>query len=657
MYSLFGIVLFILSYGIYRRIGIYTSGREEFEDRFDNLEKRLLFVLKEGLSQKKVMEKTVGGGIHLMIYSSFIALFIATTIVALQYDFGFQILKGPFYAFFEIFADSFGLLLIAGVVLSLMRRYLLAPPGLTRTGDDLVQLLLILAIAVTGFLVEGLRIAATTPDAARYSFAGKIISHVFGDTSRGMMVKEHRILWWIHLALAFGWISSLPFSKTIHIFTSPINMLLKSSRPKGALQPIPEIEEREMLGAMRVQELSWKSLLSADACTKCGRCQDVCPAYNTGKPLSPRDIALKTKEEMSRGISFSIVPSSSRIDKTTGKPAEETLVGDVITPAEIWACTTCRACVEDCPVSIEHIDMIVDMRRGLVFESKVPDTGRTALMKMMNSGNPWGLPQDDRTAWLGDLQVPLAKDKKKFEYLYWVGCAGSYDLRNQKVSKAMIEILNRTGIDYAVLGKEEMCCGDSARRLGEEGLFQIGMVEGNREIFSQYSFEKILTQCPHCFNTFKNEYSQFGVTFGDVIHHSELLSDLVSSGRIGEVSRENKIYAFHDSCYLGRHNDIYDPPRNVLDHVPGVTVNEMEKNRNDSFCCGAGGGMMWMEEEGERVNVNRLTQALGTGANGISSACPYCLIMFDDAIKTKNLDEEFEAKDVAEILSESLPDV
>ncbi len=654
MYSLFGIVLFILAFGIYRRVRIYQSGREEFECRTDKAEERLLFVLKEGLLQRKVMERTLGGGIHLMIYSSFIALVIATTLVALQYDFGFSILHGPFYAFFEMFADTFGLLLIAGVFLSLARRYILAPPGLTRTGDDTFQLLLIAAIAITGFLIEGLRLAATDPNTARFSYGGRFVATYLKGMPLQDILTQHRVLWWIHLALAFGWIASLPFSKTIHIFTSPLNMFLRSFRPKGALQPIPEIEEREMLGALQVTDLSWKSLLSADACTMCGRCQDVCPAYNTGKELSPRDIALKTKKSMTKGISSSLVPGTAKIDKKTGLPIRERLVGETISPAEIWACTTCRACMEECPVSIEHIDMIVDMRRGLVFESKVPDTGRTALVKMMNTGNPWGLPQDDRTSWMEGLDVPLASEKKEFEYLYWVGCAGSYDTRNQKVTKAMIGLLNRAGVDYAVLGKEEMCCGDSARRLGEEGLFQLAMVEGNREIFQNYRFEKILTQCPHCFNTFKNEYPQFGVSFGGVIHHSELLRELLAQKALTPVKANNTLFAIHDSCYLGRHNDMYDQPREVLGSVPGVTLIEMEKSRNRSFCCGGGGGLMWMEEEGERVNVTRLEQALETGANGICSSCPYCLIMFDDAVKSKDLVEEFAARDIAEILSESL---
>lgn len=659
MYVLFGIVLLVMGFGFYARYRVYRAGREEFEDRLDNPEKRLLFVFREGIIQRKTIAWPFGGMMHLMIYSGFIALFIATCLVALQYDFGFQILHGPFFAFFEVFSDTFGLVLIAGIVIAVFRRYILNLPGLTRGGDDLLQVILILSIAITGFFVEGLRIAATSPEAAKFSYAGKAVASFLGGGSYQSLLSVHRILWWIHLALAFGWIASIPFSKTLHMLAGPVNMFLKSSRPKGALQPIPDMEEREKIGALESSDLSWKSLISADACTKCGRCQDMCPAYNTGKSLSPREIVLKTKRNMTSAHYTSLVPSRGTLDKKTGKPAFPRLVGEensqeTITPQELWECTTCMACVYECPVSIEHIDMIMDMRRGLVFESKIPESARFTLSKLMNTGNPWGLPQDDRSEWMQGLNVPVAEEKKQFEYLYWIGCFGAYDMRNQKVTHAIIDILNRSGADYAVLGQEEMCCGDPARRLGEEGLFQFGMIETNREVFKRYEVKKIITQCPHCFNTFKNEYPQFGIDFEEVIHHTEFIDELIAGGRIHPKKTLNNIMAFHDSCYLGRHNDTYEAPRSAIAKVPGITVNEMEKNRDKSFCCGAGGGGMWFEEEGTRINAARLEQAIDTGATGICTSCPYCLTMFDDGIKTKDMEEEFVARDVAEIVSQSL---
>lgn len=659
MYVLFGIVLLIMGYGFYRRLGVYRSGREEYEDRIDNPEQRLLFVFKEGILQRKTIAWPFGGAMHLMIYSGFIALFIATCIVALQYDFGFQILQGRFYAFFEVFSDAFGLVLIAGVMIAAFRRYVLKLPGLTRGGDDLLQILLLLSIAITGYLVEGFRIAATTPQSAVYSFGGSAVASIVSGAEREELLSAHRILWWAHLILAFGWIAAIPFSKTVHFIAGPLNMFFKTSRPKGALQPIPNIEDQEKLGALKVKDLSWKSLLSADACTKCGRCQDVCPAYNTEKSLSPREIVLKTKRNMTNAFYTSLVPMKTAVDKKTGKPVFPDLVEsentpETVTPQEIWECTTCGACVHECPVSIEHIDMIMEMRRGLVFESKVPESARFTLSKLMNTGNPWGLPQDDRSDWMRGFDVPVASEKKKFEYLYWVGCFGAYDVRNQKVTQAVIDILHRSGTDFAVLGQEETCCGDPARRLGEEGLFQFGFVETNREVFKKYEVNKIITQCPHCFNSFRNEYTQFGIDFDRVLHHTEFIDEVMKNGKIKPSKTVNTIFAIHDSCYLGRHNDVYESPRGAIAKVPGITVNEMEKSGERGFCCGAGGGGMWFEEAGTRINVHRLDQAINTGANGICTSCPYCLTMFDDGIKGKDMEESFAARDVAEIVSQSL---
>jgi Fe-S oxidoreductase len=309
--------------------------------------------------------------------------------------------------------------------------------------------------------------------------------------------------------------------------------------------------------------------------------------------------------------------------------------------------------MEACPVLIEHIDMIVDVRRGYIAGAKIPDTARTALRKMSDTGNPWGLPQDDRIRWADGLSIPFAAEKKEFEYLYWVGCAGAYDPRNQKVTRTIISLLTRAGVDYATLGLEEMCCGESARRLGEEGLFQLGMVEMVKEVFASYNVKKVITQCPHCFNTFRNEYPQFGVNV-EVIHHSVLLRDLIAQGKIVPTKPINRLVAFHDSCYLGRHNDLYDAPREAIQAIPGITVNEPEKSRERGFCCGAGGGGMWLEVPGKRINHIRFDQLMRTGANATGSTCPYCLTMFDDAIKFHDLEDSVQAKDIAELIASSL---
>lgn len=653
MYSLLGMVILIFAWGLSERVGAYRRGREEREDRLDNLWERAGDALKIGIGQQKVLERKIGGLMHIAVYSAFIVLFLATCLVAVEYDFGIPVLDGKFYLGFKLFADTFGLLLLAGIFVALVRRYLFRPKGLTRDGDDLLQLLLIGAIGVTGFLVEAVRIAATHPVAAPVSFVSNAISPLFADASLGSLLSLHRGLWWTHLLLAFGFLATIPFSKMFHMGAGVVNVFLRSSRPRGALQPVPNIEEEERPGVVDVEDFSWKQLLSSDACTRCGRCQDECPAFAAEMPLSPRDVVLKTKDQMSRDQFFRLVPSAASIDKKTGKPVVPAFTSEVLFPDEIWACTTCRACMEACPVLIEHIDMVVDVRRGYVANAKIPDSARTALRKMGDTGNPWGLPQDDRTQWARGLSVPFASDKKEFEYLYWVGCAGAYDPRNQKVTRAIVSLLNRAGVDYATLGLEEMCCGESARRLGEEGLFQLGMVEMVKEIFASYRVKKVITQCPHCFNTFRNEYPQFGVDV-EVIHHSVLLRNLIEEGKITPAKPINRLVAFHDSCYLGRHNDIYDAPREALQSIPGITVNEPEKSRERGFCCGAGGGGMWLEVPGKRINHIRFDQLMRTGANATGSSCPYCLTMFDDAIKFHDLDDSVQAKDIAELVAESL---
>jgi len=653
MYALLGVILLIAAWGIYERIRLYRGGRKEREDRLDDPAGRLLDVLRIGLGQKKVLERKVGGVMHLAIYSAFLVLFLATCLVAVEFDLGVPILDGTFYLVFKLFVDTFGLLLLGGIAVALVRRYLFRPAGLTRDGDDLLQLLLIGAIGATGFLVEGLRIAATNPSAAKFSYVANAIAPFLRGAEIESLLSAHRALWWTHLLLAFGFLASIPFSKMLHLGAGAASIFLRTSRPKGALQPIPEIEEEETPGVVDVEDFSWKQLLSADACTKCGRCQDECPAFAAEMPLSPRDVVLKTRDQMSRDLYWGLVPSAASIDKKSGKPIVPAFSKEVLTPDEIWSCTTCRACMEACPVLIEHIDMIVDVRRGYVAGSKIPDTARTALRKMGDTGNPWGLPQDDRVQWSKGLDVPFAADRKEFEYLYWVGCAGAYDPRNQKVTRTIVSLLNRAGVSYATLGSEEICCGESARRLGEEGLFQLGMVEMVRELFSSYKFRKVITQCPHCFNTFRNEYPQFGVNV-EVIHHSVLIRDLVAQGRLSPSKPINRLAAFHDSCYLGRHNDLFDAPREAVLSVPGITLNEADRNRERGFCCGAGGGGMWLELPGKRINHLRFDQLMRTGANTTVSSCPYCLIMFDDAVKFHDLEESVQAKDIAEIVAESL---
>ncbi|MBP2673571.1 MAG: putative iron-sulfur cluster-binding protein, partial [Deltaproteobacteria bacterium] len=428
MWSLFAVVLFVIGWGFRERIRAYRRGRAERENRLDDLKGRFADTFRLALFQERVIQRKFGGLTHLAIYASFLALIVVTTLVAIEYDLGVVFLDGNFYIVFKLFAETSGALLVAGAATALLRRWVFRPEGLTKDNDDTLQLLVLLLIAVTGFLIEAARIAATDPKIAPVSYIADLLAPaLFGGMDLPDILAAHKILWWFHLVLAFGFLASIPFSKMIHMGAGTASIFLRSSRPKGALQPVPNIEEEEKPGVAALEDFSWKQLLSADGCTKCGRCQDECPAFAAEMPLSPREVVLKTKDLLGAGLLSGIAPSSYEIDKATGKPPVPDFVHGVLTPEEIWACTTCRACMQACPVLIEHIDMIVDVRRGYVASSKVPDTVRTALRKMGDTGNPWGLPQDDRIAWTGGLDIPFAADKPDFEYLLWVGCAGAYD--------------------------------------------------------------------------------------------------------------------------------------------------------------------------------------------------------------------------------------
>ena len=635
MYALFAAVLLVAGTGVLRRCRAWRSGRAEREDRFDGLPRRFVSLLKIGLLQSRVAERIPSGLFHVFLFSGFLVLTAATVLVAVQHDLGFRILDGEFYLAFKLFVDGFGLLLLAGCAGALAKRRFSPSPGSVPGFAGYVPAALLLLAGASGFLVETLRIAATRPSAAWASFASDAFSRAFAGFSLPALVAAHAAAWWVHLVLAFLFLASVPYGKSFHILSGPASIFLRTSRPGGALQDVPGIEEEERPGVLAVSDFSWKQLLSADACTRCGRCHEECPANAAGMPLSPRDLVLATAAE-------------------AGNPSHgDAFAREVLTPGSIWSCTTCGACVRSCPVSIEQLDMVVGSRRGFVAEGKVPEGVRVALRKTGDTGNPWGLPQADRFGWAEGLEVPLAAEKGSFEWLYWVGCAASYDPRNRKVARAVASLLSRAGVDYAVLGPEESCCGESARRLGDEGLFQLGTVSLIRETFERYGIRKVVTGCPHCYNTFRNEYPSFGVRV-EAVHHSALLASLVGSRRLApRIGRKDPV-AYHDGCYLGRHNGIFDEPRSVLASIPGVGIREASRNRERGFCCGAGGGGMWMETGPARINHLRFTQLRETGADTIGTACPYCLSMLEDAAGFHGVGDSVKTRDVSELLLESL---
>jgi Fe-S oxidoreductase len=453
------------------------------------------------------------------------------------------------------------------------------------------------------------------------------------------------------MLMAVGFIALLASTKFLHVFTSPGAIFLRDQRPRGAMTFVPDVEEAELIGAGKAADFAWNDLANFDACTRCGRCQDACPAYAAGRPLNPMQIVLKGQEAMRAQL-------GADPDPERPVPGLHELIEDT----EVWSCTTCAACVEECPVSINQLDKVLELRRYLTNEGRLTGSAAKALESMGMRGNPWQLKQQDRAAWVEEagVEVPMlallqdpdeldGAEREPVDFLFYVGCAGSYDPRAQKVAQAIARLLTEAGVSFAVLGEEETCTCEAARRMGEEMLWQVGAA-ALRETIDQYRFKRILTMCPHCYNTFKNDYPQLGADW-EVVHHAELLVSLIEQGRLSAGPGPACDVTYHDSCYLGRYNGLYDAPRAVLQSVQGTRLVEMERSREKGFCCGGGGGQMWGEIKiGEPVEFLRTEQARATGAEVVATACPYCKIMLDDGLKHLQTEGGMAAKDIAELL-------
>jgi len=623
----------------------------------------LLFV--EGLGHRRFLRREpLPGLMHALIFWGILVLFIATTVSAIEFNleryFGFRLVIMYWRLQLGLLWDLGGLALLAGLGIAIHRRYVQRPPRLNTFLENGVLLALLLAQAVTGFAVEGLRMAATElepssplyhPDWAWWSplgYAFAVPARLAGMSVHAMEVS-HFGMWWLHAALMSATFvyAAVRFGPLMHIFVSPINVFLDSAtaKPKGALRPMGDLERLERFGVSELRQFRRKQLLEFDACTNCGRCQDQCPAWASGKPLSPRALMQQGRAHLQRQA-----PDLLKSVSTNGL----TLLSGDMSEEALWSCTTCGACMQACPVHIEHIDTIVDMRRHLAMEqASVPDTAAAALQSLEQRGHPWRGTQATRTDWIAGTGVKTMAEDPEHEVLLWVGCTSVLDQRGQKVARAMASVLNAAKVRFRVLGSEETCTGDPARRMGNEYLFSL-LARQNIETLNGYNVQKVLTLCPHCFNTMKNEYPQLGGKY-EVLHYTEFVADLVKRGRIRPVAALNTTVAYHDSCYLGRHNGVYDPPREIANAIPGVQLVEMGSHHHErGFCCGAGGGRMWMEEQGKRVNHIRTEHFLDTKADVVGVSCPYCLQMMEEGIGAKGASERKSAKDLLELLDESL---
>ena len=609
------------------------------------------------LGQRKLLQRLVPGLMHAFIFWGFLVLL--TTIVEAcgqAITPGFALPLVGHAGWLGLGQDVFATLVLVGIAMALWIRIVQRPERFigSHTLEAYRILGLILWIILTLFLLRGARIALGIE---AYPNAWMPVSTGFSHLFTWMGAEWQRFFaWfflWAHLLLVFGFLVYLPYSKHLHIVTSAFNVWFSSTRPRGALEPLKidlaKLEAGEQsLGAETVTDLTRKELLDLYACTECGRCQSACPAWNTGKPLSPKLLIMDLRDHLLEDGPRIL---QARRDGETVEPVA--LVPNIVDDDVVWACTTCGACMQECPVDIEHIDTIVDLRRSLVMgESRFPAEAGAMLRNLESHSNPWGVAQSERTAWTAGLDVPVVNGEAP-EYLYWVGCAGSFDERARDISRAVAELLTRAGVSFAILGPRELCTGDPARRIGNEFLFQT-LAEQNVETMNAVGVTKVIANCPHCFNTLRNEYPQYGGTY-EVIHHTELLGRLVAEGRLRPTETVEALLAYHDPCYLGRHNQVYDAPRDVLGRVPGVRTVEMPRHRERGLCCGAGGARMWMEERiGKRINDERMDEAASTGADVVGVACPYCLIMLDDGAKGRG--DQVEVLDVAQVLRRSMAD-
>jgi Fe-S oxidoreductase len=677
LFEVINLVLFIAVAGyafylfgsvVYRRYMYVRLGKPA--DFSMDVKKALDEVWINVFGQKKLLKDAKSGIMHVVMFYGFIVIQFGAIDLFIKGLVPGKHLPVPAYPVFTLIQEITTFLVLLATLYAYYRRYIEKLPRLKRglkSGLVIIFLTSLMASILLSAAFEkvwlGHGSSWDTP-----------ISSVLASPFLGWMGAEagqvlFYVFWWIHALVLFSFLVYVPQSKHFHLLVAPLNVFLKRQQPPAKLSLIDfEDESVEEYGVGKIEDFNQKQLIDLYACVECGRCTNVCPAAGTGKLLSPMDLMVKMRDHLTmKGAAitsktpwvpnFAFAEANQASLRLAGQGEYPvSLIGDVITEKELWACTTCRNCEDACPVMNEHVDKIIDMRRYLVMtEGKMNAEASRTFSNIERQGNPWGINRKDRDKWTADaeVKVPTVKEEKDFEYLFFVGSMGSFDNRSQKISRALVKVLDHAGVKFAILGNKEKNSGDTARRMGNEFLFQ-QLAADNIALFEKHQVKKIITIDPHAYNTFKNEYPDLGLT-AEVYHHTEVLADLIKEGRIKPTKEVKERITYHDSCYLGRYNGVFSAPRYILSQIPGVEVVEMERNRENGMCCGAGGGMMWMEEtEGVRVNVARTEQALQVNPTVIGSACPYCLTMLSDGTKAKEVEDQVKTMDVVEILALSL---
>ncbi|MBE9524096.1 MAG: 4Fe-4S dicluster domain-containing protein [Chloroflexi bacterium] len=599
--------------------------------------------------QLRVIKKIYPGIMHFLIFWGVSIQVIGTAINLMQMKlftpFELTIPRQGYYLFYEFSMDLAGVFILIGVLMAAIRRKIIKPKTLGYKWDDYFAIILLILMALAGFTTEGLRLTAINPTWSSASFLGTIVAGWFQSwgltTEVAFALQPYFLL--LHIFLGTVFVASLPFTKMRHLVMAPLNILLRPRRHVGTLSKIEDIETAEILGVGNINEFTSRELLSFDACLDCGRCEEVCPATISGMNYSPRTLLQNLRD--------TAVTSLIRIGNN-GSPEIPTAL---FKEGTLWACTTCGACLTRCPIFIRPPERVVDLRRyQVLMTGEMPKTVGDSLRNMERQGNPWGMPPQDRMKWADGLNIRELTPGDETDLLFFAGCAAAFDDRNKKVTQSFIKLLQKADVDFGVLGLDEACCGETARRMGHEYIFQV-MAEQNIEIFNKINFKRIVTQCPHCMNTLKNEYPQMGGEF-EVIHASQLLNEITNQLDLDQSNHADDLgkLTYHDSCYLGRYNEQYDAPRTLLDHAQTNRV-EMARSGENSFCCGAGGGGMWVETDADqRINQRRLQDALDIKADVVATACPYCLTMLEDAVNSKGIGEQIQIMDISEILAKQL---